>query len=214
MFTGIVQGIAEIISIKKNNFFLTYTIKLPDNMLINLQIGASLSNNGCCLTISKINKNLVSFDIIQKTLSITNLSKLKVGDKINVERALNFTNEVGGHLMSGHIITTAKICKIFHLDNKICAMCFILKDSNLMKFIFNKGFIGIDGISLTISKVYKNKFFVNLIPHTLLLTTIGLKKIGEFVNIEIDLQTQIIVQCTERFLKNQKNIILKDKIYD
>lgn len=205
MFTGIIQGIAEIKFIEIKKFFSTYIIKLPKKMLIGLELGSSLSNNGCCLTVSKIQQNLISIDVTKITLKITNLGTLKVGDKINIERPLTLTDEIGGHLMSGHIMTTAKIYKILNF-NTTCEMCFAFNKSSFMKFIFNKGFIGIDGISLTISKIYKNKFFVNLIPQTLLSTTIGLKKIGELVNVEIDFKTQIIVECIERLFN--KNIIL------
>lgn len=200
MFTGIIQGIAKLKVIKEKNFFRTYTIKLPKKMIKNLKLGSSISNNGCCLTVSCIKNNLISFDIIKETLDVTNLGNLNVGDKINVERSVKLQDEIGGHLMSGHIATTAKIIKIIQLHNNY-EMWFFFKNNNFMKFIFKKGFIGIDGISLTVNKIFKNTFSINLIPKTLLSTTIGLKKLGQFVNIEIDFKTQIIVESMERFLK-------------
>lgn len=200
MFTGIIQGIAKIKKIKEKKNFRTHIIKLPKNMVSNLKLGSSLSNNGCCLTVSNIKKNLVSVDIIKETLNKTNLGHLNIGDKINIEKSMNLKDQIGGHIMSGHITTTAKIIKIFQSINNY-VICFILKDFNFMKFVFYKGFIGIDGISLTVNKIYKNTFYVSLIPTTLLLTTIGLKKVGQYVNVEIDFQTQIIVESVERFLK-------------
>lgn len=204
MFTGIIQCIAQIVLIKKKKNFITYIIKLPQKMLKNLKVGCSISNNGCCLTVTKIKKNFLSFDVIKETLRITNLGKLKVGDKINIERSAQIKDEIGGHLMSGHIMTTAKIYKIKNIINNY-EIFFHIKKYELMKYILKKGFIGIDGISLTINRVYKNKFSVNLIPQTLFSTTIGIKKIGDYVNIEIDYQTQLIVHSVERILKNNLN---------
>lgn len=203
MFTGIVECMAEIVFIKRKKNFLTYTIKLSSKMIKNLKIGCSISNNGCCLTVTKIKKNFLSFDVIEETLCITNLGELKVGDKVNIERSMKLKDEIGGHLMSGHIMTTAKIYKIKNIINNY-EIFFFLKKYELMKYILKKGFIGIDGISLTINKVYKNKFSVNLIPKTLSSTTIGVKKIGDNVNIEIDYQTQLIVHSVERILKKIK----------
>lgn len=207
MFTGIVQCISQIILIKKKKHSITYVIELPSKMMKDLQVGYSIANNGCCLTVTKVKKNFLYFDIIKETLKVTNLGKLKVGDKINIERAVKLKDEIGGHLMTGHIMTTAKIYNIKNTTNNY-EILFYLKKYKLMKYILKKGFIGIDGISLTINKVYKNKFSVNLIPKTLSDTTIGIKKVGDIVNIEIDYQTQLIVHSVERILKN--NLINKN----
>lgn len=203
MFTGIVQGIAEIISIEEKHHLRTHIVQFPPEALPNLQLGASVSHNGCCLTVTKIEADHVSFDLMKETLCITNLGELKVGDKINFERAAKFGDEIGGHLMSGHIATTAMICKIIRSENN-CEIWFELSDiaAHFMKFILPKGFVGIDGISLTVGEVNKNKFCVHLIPETWVRTTLGSKKFMQYVNIEIDSQTQAIVETVERVLTN------------
>ncbi|HDC0239230.1 TPA: riboflavin synthase, partial [Escherichia coli] len=112
MFTGIVQGTAKLVSIDEKPNFRTHVVELPDHMLDGLETGASVAHNGCCLTVTEINGNHVSFDLMKETLRITNLGDLKVGDWVNVERAAKFSDEIGGHLMSGHIMTTAEVAKI------------------------------------------------------------------------------------------------------
>ncbi|MGU0015380.1 riboflavin synthase [Escherichia coli] len=132
------------------------------------------AHNGCCLTVTEINGNHVSFDLMKETLRITNLGDLKVGDWVNVERAAKFSDEIGGHLMSGHIMTTAEVAKILTSENNR-QIWFKVQDSQLMKYILYKGFIGIDGISLTVGEVTPTRFCVHLIPETLERTTLGKK---------------------------------------
>lgn len=199
MFTGIVQGTAPIIAIEEKANFRTHVIELPAAMLPGLEIGASVANNGCCLTVTAINDRHISFDLVKETLRLTNLGALNVGDWVNVERAASFNAEIGGHIMSGHIISTAEIVKIVSSENNR-QIWFSLADKSLMKYILHKGFIGIDGISLTLGEVSANKFCVHLIPETLLRTTLGSKRLGQHVNIEIDPHTQAIVDTVERVL--------------
>ncbi|WP_105905996.1 riboflavin synthase, partial [Haemophilus influenzae] len=117
MFTGIVQGTAPIHSIKEKANFRTQVVKLPPEMRKDLEIGASVANNGVCLTVTEINGDLVSFDLMQDTLKITNLGTVKVGDYVNIERAMQMGTEIGGHLLSGHIYCTAKISDIIASEN-------------------------------------------------------------------------------------------------
>ena len=175
MFTGIVQGTAKLVSIDEKPNFRTHVVELPDHMLDGLETGASVAHNGCCLTVTEINGNHVSFDLMKETLRITNLGDLKVGDWVNVERAAKFSDEIGGHLMSGHIMTTAEVAKILTSENNR-QIWFKVQDSQLMKYILYKGFIGIDG-----------------------------KKLGARVNIEIDPQTQAVVDTVERVLAAREN---------
>ncbi|MCW5196983.1 riboflavin synthase subunit alpha [Buchnera aphidicola] len=196
MFTGIIQGIAIVSSIKKKYQFFTYNMKFPNYLTLNLNIGASVSNNGCCLTVTKIHNHHVYFDVIQETLIKTNLSLLSVGSKINVERSLKFGDEVGGHLLTGHIIGTAKICNIIHTNNN--RKIFFQVQDVWKKYIFLKGFIAIDGISLTVSDIKNNIFCVCFIPETLCNTNISMKVIGDIVNIEVDYYTQIIIDRLEK----------------
>ncbi len=199
MFTGIVQGIAEVLAVEEKPLFRTHVVKLPTALLPGLALGASVAHNGCCLTVTAISGNCVSFDLMKETLRITNLGDLQPGDSVNIERAAKFGDEIGGHLMSGHIMTTAEICKIVTSENNR-EIWFKLPDASLMKYILHKGFVGIDGISLTVGNVTKTKFCVYLIPETLARTTLGSKKLGQRVNIEIDPHTQTIVETVERVL--------------
>ncbi|RRZ90408.1 riboflavin synthase subunit alpha [Erwinia sp. 198] len=207
MFTGIVQGTAEVLAIEEKPNFRTHIVRLPDELLPGLELGASVSHNGCCLTVTGVDGNRVSFDLVKETLRITNLGDLKPGDIVNVERAAKFSDEIGGHLMSGHIMTTAEICKILTSENNR-EIWFKPQDSEQMKYILHKGFIGIDGISLTVGEVTKSKFCVHLIPETLARTTLGGKRLGDRVNIEIDPHTQAIVETVERVLAQREAALL------
>lgn len=199
MFTGIIQGVATVLSIKKKIDFQILTIQFPLHLVSYLNIGASISNNGCCLTITKIQNNDIFFHVIHETLRTTNLGLLKIGSVVNVERALKFGDEVGGHLMSGHIIGTAKILNIINYNNNK-KIFFQINNDHIMKYIFLKGFIGIDGISLTVSDICKNVFCVYCIPETIQSTNIKSKKIGEIVNIEVDYYTQIVVDKLQHYM--------------
>ena len=198
MFTGIVQGTAEVVHIEEKENFRTHTLTLPEEMLTGLTLGASIAHNGCCLTVTKINSNQVSFDLMQETLKVTNLGEVRKGDKVNVERAARFGDDIGGHSMSGHIITTAEISQIIKTENN--CQVWIKIPSSLNKYIFTKGYIGIDGISLTVGDVIEDQFSLNLIPETLTRTNLAWRKESDLINIEIDPQTQAIVDTVERVL--------------
>lgn len=207
MFTGIVQGTAEVLAIEEKPNFRTHIVRLPAELLPGLELGASVSHNGCCLTVTEVQGDRVSFDLVKETLRITNLGDLNVGDTINVERAAKFSDEIGGHLMSGHIMTTAEISKIITSENNR-EIWFKPQDAQQMKYILHKGFIGIDGISLTVGEVSTTKFCVHLIPETLARTTLGAKRLGDRVNIEIDPHTQAIVETVERVLAQREAALL------
>ncbi|MDR0807142.1 MAG: riboflavin synthase subunit alpha [Enterobacteriaceae bacterium] len=201
MFTGIVQGTAPVIAIDEKTHFRTHKVKLPAELLTGLALGASVANNGCCLTVIDIDGDIVSFDLMKETLAITNLSAIQVGDLVNIERAAKFGDDIGGHLMSGHIICQAEIAKILTSENN--RQIWFKMPEDLMKYVLYKGFIGIDGISLTIGEVSKGRFCVHLIPETLERTTLGSKRLSDKVNIEIDPQTQAVVDTVERVLANR-----------
>ncbi|QIM68641.1 riboflavin synthase subunit alpha [Basfia succiniciproducens] len=202
MFTGIVQGTAQIQSIISKRNFRTHIIKMPQKLLADLEIGASVAHNGVCLTVTDIKGDLVSFDLMTETLRITNLGDVKEGDFVNIERAMKMGSEIGGHLLSGHVYCTAEVVEIIPSENNL-QLWFKLPTNEVMKYILTKGFIAVDGISLTIGEVKDNKFCVNLIPETIHRTLIGQRKIGSKVNIEIDPQTQAIVDTVERYLASK-----------
>ncbi|WMY95662.1 MAG: riboflavin synthase subunit alpha [Arsenophonus sp.] len=199
MFTGIVQGKGTLVAIKRNVNFRMYTVRFPQELLTGLEIGSSVSNNGCCLSVTKIFEDKVTFDLMQETLKITNLGKLKIGDKINLERSAKYGDEIGGHIMSGHIICTIDINKILKSDNNV-TIWFNVQHPFLMKYIFYKGFIGIDGMSLTIGDIVNHCFCVHLIPETIARTNIADKNLGDTVNIEIDTHIQGVVDTVERMM--------------
>ena len=203
MFTGIVLGTAKIIEIDEQPLFRTHKVLFPDEWLTDLQIGASVAHNGCCLTVTEVNGNVVSFDLIKETLRVTNLGQLSVGDNVNIERAAKFSDEIGGHLMSGHIMTQATVSKVIQSEHNR-ELWFEVADTSLMKYILHKGFVGIDGCSLTIGDVTERRFCVYLIPETLERTLFSERKLGDSVNIEIDTQTQAIVDTVERMLNKQQ----------
>ncbi|QCI25342.1 riboflavin synthase subunit alpha [Buchnera aphidicola (Sitobion avenae)] len=207
MFTGIVNGIATIVSIDKKKTHYRYTVKLPSILSKNLKLGDSIAHNGCCLTVKFINNVYIICDVINETLKSTNLGILNVGEHVNIERSVKYGDEIGGHIISGHVMNTAEICKILKLDDN-CIIWLKMKNPLLMKYIFYKGFICIDGISLTVGDIIGNEFCVNIIPHTFLFTTIKNKKNKSLMNIEIDFYTQTIVDTTERLInKNIKYVL-------
>ncbi len=201
MFTGIVLGTASVVSIKKKKSFQTHVVELDETMLTELKPGASVAHNGCCLTVTQVEGNLVSFDLMQETLKQTNLGLLNEGDRVNIERAARFGDEIGGHSMSGHIALTAMISDIKISENNRTIWFRIPEDK--MKYVLPKGYIGIDGCSLTIGDVNKNEFCVHLIPETMQRTLFGERQKEDNVNIEFDPQTQAIVDTVERVLANQ-----------
>jgi len=199
MFTGIIQGIGQIMSISEMNTVTTVTIKLPN--ADNLAIGASVSINGVCLTAVKIDADVVQFDIINETMERTNLGDLSIGDSINVERSLKFGDEVGGHILSGHIFGTGIIADKTESGDQMSLS--ILAPPSIKKYLTEKGYIAIDGISLTVGQVNNGKFDLHIIPETMRLTTLDSKEVGDVVNIEVDSNTQLIVETIERLLKDR-----------
>ncbi|KOO03467.1 riboflavin synthase [Vibrio nereis] len=198
MFTGIVQGMAEVVAIDKKDAFQTHTIKLLGSMNERLEIGASVAHNGCCLTVTKIEGENISFDLMQATLRLTNLGELGVGDLVNIERAAKFGDEIGGHSMSGHVSLVATVSQVIDTPNNRTVWFELPTES--MKYVLAKGYIGLDGCSLTIGEVEGNRFSVHLIPETLQRTLFGTRKAGDKINVEFDPQTQAIVDTVERVL--------------
>lgn len=203
MFTGIVQGTAPVVSIDEKTNFRTHVVKLPPELLTGLVTGASIANNGCCLTVTAIDGDRVSFDLMKETLRLTNLGDITPGDLVNIERAAKYGDEIGGHVMSGHIMCTAEVVKILTSENNH-QIWFRLSDESQMKYVLHKGFIGIDGISLTVGEVTRSRFCVHLIPETLQRTTLGQKPLGNRINIEIDPQTQAVIDTVECVLAQRQ----------
>ena len=199
MFTGIVQGMGRVVSVEQPAAdFRTHTVELPEDMAGGLQPGASVAHNGCCLTVTETDGRTARFDLMAETLDKTNLGRLKAGDLVNLERAARFGDEIGGHLMSGHITATTEILRIERTEHNT-TMHFALPAA-LKPYILPKGFVGLDGCSLTIGSVGEDSFCVHLIPETLRRTLFGTRQAGDTVNLEIDPQTQAVVDTVGRIL--------------
>lgn len=200
MFTGIVQTKAQLTAVHDETAFRQLTLQPGAAHLQNLSRGASIAINGVCLTVTDFDSTAswVRFDVIAETLSKTNLGQLNVGDMVNFERSLSFGSELGGHIVSGHIQTTATITALDKSANN-CAMRLTLAPE-YMRYILSKGFIAVEGCSLTVGETYTDGFNLYLIPETLSITTLGQKQPGDRLNIELDQQTQTIVQTVERIM--------------
>ena len=199
MFTGIVQGVGEVITKTSHNTVTSMTIKLPN--VKGLAIGASVSINGVCLTVVSLDSNIVQFDIIDETLKRTNLGDISVGDFVNIERSLKFGDEVGGHVLSGHIFDTGIINSKAKKGDQMSLS--ILAPPSIQKYLTEKGYIAIDGISLTVGEIKDGCFDLHIIPETMRLTILDSKEVGDIVNIEIDSNTQLIVETIERLLEER-----------
>ena len=201
MFTGIVQGMGRVLKIETAEGICQLTVDLGPHA-DGLQAGASVANNGTCLTVSGVDGSIVRFDVIAETMQCTNLGALSVGDPVNIERSLRFGDELGGHVLSGHVSGTATVCEITaEGDNR--TMWFDV-DESLVPYLLWKGWVAIDGASLTISGVDResHRIAVSLIPETLERTTLGLVGVGDSVNIEIDAHTQAIVHTVKDLLSD------------
>ena len=202
MFSGIVSGTGKVYKVSKKEDVLSIMISAPKGFNINLKKGASISVNGVCLTSLDKGLKKLKFDVIQETLSRTNLKNLNKGTLVNLERSINSSTEIGGHLMSGHIHFTGKIKKII---NKASTKDIIISfPRKFNEYIFEKGYIGINGCSLTIGKVNKDNFYIHLIPETLSVTNLNLLLPGDSVNVEIDQSAISIVETVKRALAAQK----------
>lgn len=200
MYTGIIQALCPVVELIDKPGLKSFVVEFPTRLLDGLGIGASVSLDGVCFTVTKIDGARVSFDAMQETLEKSTISELKQGDRVNVERSAKMGDEIGGHPMSGHVSTMADIIAIDESENNK-SITFKVEPS-WMRFIFSKGFIGLDGASLTVvnADATAGTFQVHFIPETLRLTRFGTKCVGDRVNVEIDPQTQVIVETVERVM--------------
>lgn len=200
MYTGIIQALCPVVEVIDKPGLKSFVVALPEHLMAGLQTGASVSIDGVCFTVTNIDGTRVRFDAMQETLDKTTIHSLAQGDTVNVERSTKMGDEIGGHPMSGHVSTMAQIVDVEEQENNR-SMTFKV-DSVWMRFIFSKGFIGLDGASLTVVDAEKDAgtFRVHFIPETLRLTRFGTKQVGDKVNVEIDPQTQVMVETVERVL--------------
>ena len=194
MFTGIITGQGEIADRKGGVF----TVRSP-YPADGITLGASISHDGCCLTVTSLEADgqgsVYTLDVSNETLSKTTLDGWKAGTIVNLERALKAGDELGGHIVSGHVDGVAKIVDV-RADGDSRRFTFEVPPG-LARYIAPKGSIALDGTSLTVNEVNGNRFGINLIPHTLTVTTWGRKKAGDAVNLEVDLFARYVARLME-----------------
>lgn len=202
MFTGIVQGLGEVTQIQDQAGIRRLQVRLPNGRDQGLETGASVAINGVCLTVVGWDQHGVEFDVIDETLRLTNLGDLKVGHVINVERAARFGDEIGGHVLSGHIHGRAQVTEVVETDANL-AVWWAVPDA-LKKYVLPKGYVSLNGCSLTVGDTERDgQLSIHLIPETRELTTFGRVTVGDSLNLEIDSQTQAIVDTVERVLEQR-----------
>ncbi len=195
MFNGIIFNKGTIKSIKKNSKSILIGIK--SNLKIKKEeLGSSISCNGVCLTLVKIDKKIIYFYISIETIRRSNFSEIKIGDEVNLEKSLVYGQKISGHFTQGHVDTTAKVKKILLIDNSwILKLEF--KNRKLIKHLEEKASISINGVSLTISKIFNKNIILNIIPHTLKLTNLKNLRLNDTVNVELDIFGKYIYKYTK-----------------
>lgn len=190
MFTGIVEDIGVVDSLGKQENLYTLSLRAP-KVSKGIRLGDSVSVDGVCLTVIKIKKDLLTFDMMKETLDKTSLGKVIKGSRANLERAMQATSRFGGHIVTGHVDGLSTIKNILRAKNYI--ECRMTIPKGLRKYIVPKGSVCLNGISLTVGEVRKNDFSVYLIPFTMVATTMSDKKIGDEMNIEVDILARYIL---------------------
>ena len=202
MFTGIVSGKGNLKKIVKCEGYISLIIQAPKGFAKNLSKGASVSVNGVCLTVKKGRTDLLEFDVIEETLKKTNLKNISRSSKLNLERSMTANTEIGGHLVSGHIHGTGEVLKI--INRKETKDLLIKIPSQLREYFFYKGYVALNGCSLTIGKVLKSSFYIHLIPETVSITNFKEIKKGDLINIEVEQTTINTVETVKRVMLERK----------
>jgi len=196
MFTGIIEELGVVKRIDRQQC-VRVTI-LAKTVLEDLKIGDSITVNGVCLTVEGFDTSEITVEISPETLAVTSLGVVKVGDGVNLERAMRLSDRLGGHLVSGHVDGVGHI-RERRLEGDSYVLC-IESPQEVLKYCVKKGSIAVDGISLTLNDVTERNFTVTIIPHTAKVTTLGLKGVGDGVNLEVD----VVGKYIERFLRHEE----------
>ena len=201
MFSGIVEEKGSIKKLQTLNEVLSIETNCSEDFVKDISVGDSVSVDGVCLTVTAKSSDSISFDAVNETLSRTIIKNYSVGSIINLESALKFGDSIGGHLMSGHIHQTAKIKEVLIIgDTKDLV---IEVDIEWSKYLFEKGYVGINGCSITVGQISETRFKVHLIPETLRSTNLDNLVFGDNVNLELDQNTIAITDTTERVLSDK-----------
>lgn len=210
MFTGIVEEMGAVTAVEKTLAGTRLTI-LAATVLGDLKIGDSLSVNGTCLTVVTKNERNFVVEISPETLSVTTLGHLTAGAPVNLERAMKLNERIGGHLVAGHVDGVGTIRSRHQEGNAIFFT--IEAPDEILRYCIVKGSITVDGISLTINEVSDRGFSVAIIPHTAKVTTLGLKQVGDTVNLESDLIGKYVERLLQERNQLPKSVPVIDKDY-
>jgi len=202
MFTGIVSGKGQVQKIIKYKDYLSLIIKAPKGFSKNLVKGASVAVNGVCLTVKKGKTDFLEFDVIEETIQKSNLKNISRLSKVNLERSMTAKTEIGGHLVSGHIHGTGEVLKV--LNKQATKDLQIKIPKSLREYFFYKGYVALNGCSLTIGRVLKTSFYIHLIPETVSVTTFKDIKKGDLINIEVEQATINTVETVKRVMSERK----------
>jgi riboflavin synthase len=211
MFTGIIEGLGNIAAIRSSGQGQRVTIE-ADFSLDQTKIGDSICVSGACLTAVKIGNRRFEADVSPETLKTTIFDQAKVGDRVNLERAMRFSDRIDGHLVSGHIDGTGIVKQREIMGNAVIVTIAVAE--SLARYMIAKGSVAVDGISLTINSCDSGSFSISLIPHTAKLTTIGFKNRGDRVNIETDMIGKYVERFLTGFSQTGKDQILKRSSID
>ncbi|MEY8879741.1 MAG: riboflavin synthase subunit alpha [Leptothrix sp. (in: b-proteobacteria)] len=209
MFTGIVQAVATVVALTDRPGLRSFTLDFPPGFLEGQAIGASVACDGCCLTVTAhVSATQAQFDVMQQSLNLTTLGGLTVGSRLNVERAAREGVEIGGHPLSGHVDCQATLASVRQPENNHVLR--IAVPPRWMRYVFAKGYIAVNGASLTVAEANRTEgwFEVWLIPETLRQTTFGAKQAGDALNIEIERQTQVMVDTVREAVDEKLGALL------
>lgn len=190
MFTGIVEGIGRITSATRRNIVVA-----TSDTLQGIELGGSIAVNGVCLTITNFNGNSFTVDIMPETLVRTNLGLLKVGDRVNLERALTLGGRLGGHLVQGHVDDTGRVASVTRGGETMLIR--FEASPGVMRYVVDKGFIAVDGVSLTVVTKNNGSFQVSVVDYTQKHTTLGSRQVGDPVNLEVDIIAKYVEQLIQ-----------------
>lgn len=203
MYTGITRGLFPVVAVESYPGHTHFKVQLNDALARDVEIGASVAIDGVCCTVVAQERNVLSFDAMQETRSLTTLDALSVGREVSVERSCRVGDELGGHDVFGHVIGTGTISARRTVGEQLDLS--IRVPAAWMKFILHKGFIAVDGSSLTVGAVKpEGEFELHLIPETVRVTNFAKKQVGERVNVELDPRTVAIVETVERVLAERE----------
>ncbi|MGI6727571.1 MAG: riboflavin synthase [Anaerovoracaceae bacterium] len=207
MFTGIIEETGVVVNIQKGEKSCKLTIT-GKKIFDDIKIGDSIAVNGVCLTVSALNENSFTADVMTETIIRSSLGILKKGQRVNLERAMPAQGRFGGHIVSGHIDATGEIESLVREGNAVWVT--ILTNSKVLRYVVEKGSIAIDGISLTVARVGETYFKVSIIPHTGAETTLLMKKKGDLINLECDIIGKYVEKLMNPTKEKEKSIIDMD----